>query len=61
LETLGAGRAAQRLQEEAGTGRHRATTLHRLLEYRSRRDRASPDPDAGPATKVRLPALTCGS
>ena len=43
-----AGRAAQRLQEEAGSPKLKgATTLHRLLDYRPRRRR-----EAGPASGV---------
>lgn len=46
------GRAAQRLQEEAGTSRQRATTLHRLLGYKSRSERSSKDTASGSGNEV---------
>ena len=52
-----AGRAAQRLQEEAGSAKCRATTLHRLLGYKSRRERSSKDAASGASDEVRAPSL----
>ncbi len=47
-----AGRAAQRLQEEVRSSKCRATTLHRLLGYKSRRDSTSKDGASGSADEV---------
>ncbi|BDA44925.1 probable recBCD enzyme subunit RecD at C-terminar half [Coccomyxa sp. Obi] len=41
------GRAAQRLQDEVRSSKCRATTLHRLLGYKSRRERTSKDGASG--------------
>lgn len=47
-----AGRAAQRLQEEVRSSKCRATTLHRLLGYKSRRERTSKDGASGSSNEV---------
>ena len=47
-----AGRAAQRLQEEVRSTKCKATTLHRLLGYKSRSERTSKDAASGSSEEV---------